>query len=166
MHILKIVLMLAALSSAAWATPKLSILKINSEPKGETIEFNGGWTPDVPRLAVDVRSSENVPSKNLVAKVYFFDGSKTKLGEPVKLVRAHRQEKGETSWLAWPAETLEANDKWTIYFPVPKSIDKKWINAIVVIGANGQWSAKVRGSGNLADFDFPEKSKLVDLAAK
>lgn len=163
---LKCILLLVMLvTSAAAADVTYSILSI-TEPRGdEWIMVDKVWRKDSPRrLEVKVRASEDTPSSQLVGKAYFYDADKKLIHTyAAPCPRWMRTKRGYES-VGLP-DVLEKNKVIELWFPLtPELLKLNPKTALVVFGDKKRVVVRSRNSTPAMEFEFPEKSKVVDVS--
>lgn len=161
----RFLLLVLLISSAAAEEVTYSILSI-TEPRGEEwIMVDKAWRKDCPRrLEVKVRASEDTPSSKIVSKAYFYDANKKLIHTyAVSCPRWMATKRGYES-VGLP-DLLEKNKVVELWFPLtPELLKLNPKTALVVFGDKQRVVVRSRNSTPAMEFEFPEKSKVVDVS--
>jgi len=152
-------------SSAAAQEVTYSILSI-TEPRGEEwIMVDRKWRKDSPRrLEVKVRASEDTPGSAIVGKAYFYDANKKLIYTYAAPCPRWMRTKSGYESVGLP-DVLEKNKVIEMWFPLtPELIKLNPKTALVVFGDKKRVVVRSRNSAPPMEFDFPEKSKVVDVS--
>lgn len=127
----------------------------------EALKVGNAWRTDIPDcLKVTLRSSREIPGKDIYFKAYFYDADG-------KLLRAQTgpnalwtgTKKGTAEYTvpdAFKPGQLEA-----VYLALPEDV-KKMKTVIVIFGQGDDLTCEVYPNSKKAeDFDFPEKDKVL-----
>jgi hypothetical protein len=155
-------LMLCVLTASALAADvNYTIATVAESNDGKWILVDRSWRKDCPkRLEVKLRVSEDVPSKDVVVKAYFYDKDK-------KLI--HTYSKPCMIWegtdrgyeeIGLPP-VIKKNASTEVYFALTPELLKKFPKVtLIVFGDKSVVTVKSKNEVNPMDYDFPEKSKV------
>jgi len=138
-----------------------SIHTIREIKSKELINVGGDWINDPERLLVTVRAKEDIPSKSVIAKAYFFDADKNLVASYKEPSRVWTSTPRGMQGIGLPAE-LQRNRQVNIHFAITTEMkDARWRTAIVVFGSGDDLVVGTRPSADIADFEFPKKKVLL-----
>ena len=132
--------------------------------EGRWIAVDRKWRQDCPkRLEVKLHVNNDVPSKDLIIKAYFYDANK-------KLVHTYAKpckiwEKGDDNYeMIGLPEVLKKNSITEVYFAITPELYKKFPKAVLIVfGDNSTLVVKAKNELNPMDYEFPEKSRIAAL---
>ncbi|MBN8421524.1 MAG: hypothetical protein J0L73_21595 [Verrucomicrobia bacterium] len=167
----------------AWAAEPKPKIQVGPISKGKTLpgtrRINGEYAKSKPTIEFTVTLTEDMPMKDLVAFIYFFDANntlvhqgsagpeldQTKLQEEYtkKLERMKRENPKATSFVIKieGQSTAQAGKKYQFSHMIQEQ-DPKWTHIVVVVGSrDGERTARVYPKFDPNVLIFPDKPKVT-----
>lgn len=157
-------LLTAMISTALGGTGTFSA-QVSKTSSTDLINVDGTWRKDLPnRLKVSLRSSRELPGRDLFLKAYFFDADGKLLREQKGPSPIWTGTKKGIEEVTFP-EVLKPGQLETVFVALPDSV-KKMKTVIVVFGQGDDLSCDVYpNSKKVEDFAFPEKESVLKKPA-
>ncbi|MEI7851118.1 MAG: hypothetical protein WCH86_04735 [Kiritimatiellales bacterium] len=120
-----------------------------------------GWEPEANCVEARIRTNMDIAGKKVKSVAYFYNENR----ELVRKLTRPTQVSLEDGKSSRSPLLYEKDKKYEVYFGIsPQKGDNKWKYVIVVVGTAGDYVAEVYPRGELADFEFDEKSEIQKKA--
>lgn len=135
------------------------ITGLTKENTGQYIATSEGWEHDIQSLRVKIRfKGSSQPADKQYLKAYFYDRNNALIqtyGKPPRI------EISEGNYADQKVK-FKKNDTAELFFPLSAYLEERdWKRCIVVFGDNKEATARIYPSGDLSDFAFKERVKIL-----